>query len=170
MQGRKEIEELIDIIKNVMNVDITKKTNERIYVDGRMVFSKILTDRGYGIAILGRALKKHHSSIIHYRTSANDLLDTNELFAQKYFACKDKFMSDKEDVFKISNKEQLLNQIDALILDRNALLKEVQKYRRLKNIVEYVDKRTPNGKESLVLRKINLMFNGITDYDRELEW
>jgi hypothetical protein len=79
-------------------------------------------------------------------------------------------MSDKEDVFKISNKEQLLNQIDALILDRNALLKEVQKYRRLKNIVEYVDKRTPNGKESLVLRKINLMFNGITDYDRELEW
>ena len=170
MQGRKEIEELIDIIKNVMNVDITKKTNERIYVDGRMIFSKILNDRGYGIAILGRALKKHHSSIIHYRTSANDLLDTNELFAQKYFACKNKFMSDKEDVFKISNKEQLLNQIDALILDRNALLKEVQKHRRLKSIIEYIDKRTPNGKESLVLRKINLMFNGITDYDRELEW
>ena len=170
MQGRKEIEELIDIIKNVMNVDITKKTNERVYVDGRMVFSKILTDRGYGIAILGRALKKHHSSIIHYRSSANDLLDTNELFAQKYFACKDKFMSDKEDVFKISNKEQLLNQIDALILDRNALLKEVQKHRRLKNIIEYVDKRTPNGKESLVLRKINLMFNGLTDYGQELEW
>jgi adenine-specific DNA methylase len=170
MQGRKEIEELIDIIKNVMNVDITKKTNERIYVDGRMVFSKILTDRGYGIAILGRALKKHHSSIIHYRTSANDLLDTNELFAQKYFACKDKFMSDKQDVFKISNKEQLLNQIDALILDRNALLKEVQKHKRLKNIIEYIDKRTPNGKESLVLRKINLMFNGITNYDKELEW
>ena len=170
MQSRKEIEELIDIIKNVMNVDITKKTNERIYVDGRMVFSKILTDRGYGIAILGRALKKHHSSIIHYRTSANDLLDTNELFAQKYFACKDKFMSDKQDVFKISNKEQLLNQIDALILDRNALLKEVQKHKRLKNIIEYIDKRTPNGKESLVLRKINLMFNGITNYDKELEW
>ena len=170
MQDRKEIEELIDIIKNVMNVDITKKTNERIYVDGRMVFSKILTDRGYGIATLGRALKKHHSSIIHYRSSANDLLDTNELFAEKYFACKDKFMSDKEDVFKISNKEQLLNQIDALILDRNALLKEVQKHRRLKNIIEYIDKRTPNGKESIVLRKINLMFNGLTDYGQQLEW
>jgi adenine-specific DNA methylase len=169
MQGRKEIEELIDIIKNVMNVDVTKKTNERVYVDGRMVFSKILTDRGYGIAILGRALKKHHSSIIHYRTSANDLLDTNELFAQKYFACKDKFMSDKQDVFKISNKEQLLNQIDALILERNALLKEVQKYKRLKNIIEYIDKRTPNDKESFVLRKINLMFNGLTDYEQEIK-
>ena len=169
MQERKEIEELIDIIKNVMNVDITKKTNERIYVDGRMVFSKILTDRGYGITVLSRAIKKHHSSIIHYRDSANDLLDTNELFGDKYFACKDKFMSDKEDIFKISNKEQLLNQIDALILDRNTLLKEVQKHRRLKNIIEYIDKRTPNGKESIVLRKINLMFNGLTDYGQELE-
>jgi hypothetical protein len=170
MEERKEIEELIDIIKNVMNVDITKKTNERIYVDGRMVFSKILTDRGYGIAVLSRAIKKHHSSIIHYREGANNLLDTNELFANKYFACKEKFMSGKEGEIKISNKEQLLNQLDSLILDRNALLKEVQKHRRLKSIIEYIDKRTPNGKESLVLRKINLMFNGITDYDRELEW
>ena len=169
MQDRKEMEELIDIIKNVMNVDITKKTNERAYVDGRMVFSKILTDRGYGIAMLGRALKKHHSSIIHYRSSANDLLDTNELFAQKYFACKDKFMSDKEDVFKISNKEQLLNQIDALILDRNALLKEVQKHRRLKSIIEYIDNRTPIGKEFFVLKQINLMFNGLIDYEQKIE-
>ena len=112
----------------------------------------------------------HHSSIIHYRDSANDLLETNELFAEKYFICKDKFMSDKGDLIQISNKEQLHNQIDALILDRNTLLEEVQKHRRLKNIIEFIDSRTPTGKESFVLRKINLMFNGITDYDRELEW
>ena len=170
MQDRKEIEEMIDIIKNVMNVDITKKTNERAYVDGRFIFAKILTDRGYGIIYLGRHIKKHHSSIIHYRDSANDLLETNELFAQKYFTCKDKFMSDKGDLVEISNKEQLLNQIDALILDRNTLLAEVQKHRRLRNIIEFIDSRTPRGKESFVLRQINLMFNGLTDYGQELEW
>ena len=170
MQDRKEIDELIDIIKNVMGVDITKKTNERAYVDGRFIFAKILSDRGYGISYLGRHIKKHHSSIIHYRDSANDLLETNELFAEKYFICKDKFMSDKGDLIQISNKEQLHNQIDTLILDRNTLLEEVQKHRRLKNIIEFIDSRTPTGKESFVLRKINLMFNGITDYDRELEW
>lgn len=169
MQERKEIEELIDVIKSVMNVDITKKTNERIYVDGRMVFAKILTDRGYGISRLGRAIKKHHSSIIHYRNGANDLLDTNDMFVEKYFACKDKFMSDKGDVLKISNKEQLLNQIDTLILDRNDLLKEVQKHRRLKNIIEYIDNRTPIGKELFVLRQINLMFNGLIDYEQKIE-
>ena len=170
MEDRKEMEELIDIIKNIIGVDITKKTNERIYVDGRMIFAKILTDRGYGISRLGRFIKKHHSSIIHYRDSANDLLETNPLFVEKYMACKDRFMFDKGDVPKIPNKDGLLNQIDALILDRNALLEEVQKHRRLKNIIEFIDSRTPSGKESFVLRKINLMFNGITDYDRELEW
>ena len=170
MQDRKEIDELIDIIKNVLGVDITKKTNERIYVDGRMIFSKILTDRGYGISYLGRHIKKHHSSIIHYRDSANDLLETNEIFAEKYFICKDKFMSDKGDLIQISSKEQLLNQIDALILDRNALLEEAQKHRRLRNIIEFIDSRTPRGKESFVLRQINLMFNGLTDYGQELEW
>ncbi len=170
MEDRKEMEELIDIIKNIIGVDITKTTNERIYVDGRMIFAKILTDRGYGISRLGRFIKKHHSSIIHYRDSANDLLETNPLFVEKYMACKDRFMFDKSDAPKTSNKEGLLNQIDALILDRNALLEEVQKHRRLKNIIEFIDSRTPSGKESFVLRKINLMFNGITDYDRELEW
>lgn len=170
MEDRKEMEELIDIIKNIIGVDITKKTNERIYVDGRMIFAKILTDRGYGISRLGRFIKKHHSSIIHYRDSANDLLETNPLFVEKYMACKDRFMFDKSDAPKTSNKEGLLNQIDTLILDRNALLEEVQKHRRLKNIIEFIDSRTPSGKESFVLRKINLMFNGITDYDRELEW
>lgn len=170
MQELNEINELIDIIKNVMDVDITKKTNERTYVDGRMVYAKILCDRGYGISKLARCIKKHHSSIIHYKNSANDLLETNPLFAEKYVICRDKFMSDKGELVKISNKDDLLNQIDTLILNRNALLEEVQKYRRLKNIIEFIDSRTPSGKESFVLRKINLMFNGITDYDRELEW
>lgn len=167
---KKEVEELIDIIKNEFGVDIRKKTRKQAYIDGRFVFAKILTDRGYGISDLGRAIGKHHSSIIHHRDSANDLLETNPAFAQKYMACRDKFMSGKNDLVEIPDKEKLLNQIDTLILDRNALLEEVQKHKRLKNIIEFIDSRTPSGKESFVLRKINLMFNGITDYDRELEW
>jgi len=167
---KKEVEELIDIIKNEFGIDIRKNIRRRAYVDGRLVFAKILTDRGYGVSDLGRAIGKHHSSIIHHRDNANDLLETNPAFTEKYIVCKEKFMSGKEPLVKISDNQKLLNQIDALILDRNALLEEVQKHRRLKNIIEFIDSRTPRGKESFVLRKINLMFNGITDYDRELEW
>ena len=167
---KKEMEELIDIIKNEFGVDIRKKTRRRPYVDGRLVFSKILTDRGYSLSDLGRAIGKHHSSIIHHRDNANDLLETNPLFTEKYIVCKEKFMAGKQPLVQISDHQKLLNQIDALILDRNALLEQVQKHKRLKNIIEFIDSRTPSGKESFVLRKINLMFNGITDYGQELEW
>jgi len=170
MQDKKEIEEMIDIIKNVLDVDIRTKSGKRKYVNGRFIYSKIMTDRGYGISLLGKHIKKHHSSILHYRDTANDLLETDPLFAERYIACKEKFMSDKGPLSKVSSKDDLINQMDALILSRNALLEEVQKHKRLKNIIEFIDSRTPRGKESFVLRKINLMFNGITDYDRELEW
>ena len=167
---KKEVEELIDIIKNEFGVDIKKKTRKQAYIDGRFVLAKILTDRGYGISDLGRITGKHHSSIIHHRNSANNLIDTNPAFAEKYMACRDKFMSGKNDLNEIPEKERLLNQIDALILDRNTLLEKVQKHKRLNNIIEFIDSRTPRGKESFVLRKINLMFNGLTDYGQELEW
>ena len=144
---KKEVEELIDIIKNEFGIDIRKNIRRRAYVDGRLVFAKILTDRGYGVSDLGRAIGKHHSSIIHHRDNANDLLETNPAFTEKYIACKEKFMSGKEPLVKISDNEKLLNQIDALILDRNALLEEVQKHKRLKNIIEFIDSRTPRGRE-----------------------
>ena len=168
MEDRKEMDELIDIIKNVFEVDIRKKSGKREAVDGRYVFSTVLTDRGYGISMLGKHIKKHHSSIIHYRDSATDLLETDDLFLKKYLLCKDKFLFGKDDDFRISNKEELINQIDTLILERINLKNRLDKYKRLDNIIEYIDSRTPRGKESFVLRKINLMFNGTTDYGQEL--
>lgn len=169
MEDIKEMDELVDIIKNVFDADIKKKSGKREYVDGRLVFSKIMTDRGYGISLLGRYIKKHHSSIIHYRDSASDLLETNEIFLHKYLMCRDKFLFGKGDTIRISNKEELINQIDTLILEKTNLEKRFDKYKRLENIIEYIDSRTPSGKESFVLRKINLMFNGLTDYGQELE-
>lgn len=170
MQDRKEIDELIDIIKNEFGVDIRKRSRRQPYVDGRFIFSKILTDRGYGLSDLGRLMGKHHSTIIHQRDSANDLLETNEQFALKYMRCKNKFLQGKTELVIPSDREELLNQIDALILEKNDLIKQLEKYKRLKNIIEFIDSRTPRGKESFMLRKINLMINGLTDYGQELEW
>jgi hypothetical protein len=170
MENRKEMDELADIIKAEYNVDVMSKKRSLENVDGRLVFCKILTDRGYGVSTLARYLKKHHSSTIHYRNLANDLLETNELFFSKYKICKDKFMCGKAFINETSTKDELLNQIDSLILERNILLKKINKHQRLKNIIEFIDSRTPIGNESLVLRKINLMFNGLTDYGQEFEW
>lgn len=165
----KEVQELIDIIKNEFGVDIRKKSRKQTFVDGRFVFSKILADRGYVLSDLGRAIGRHHSSIIHQRDSANDLIETNEIFALKFTRCKRKFLEGKVDIVHSHDRDELLNQIETLILEKNDLLKKMEKYKRLKNIIEFIDSRTPSGKESFMLRKINLMINGLTDYGQELE-
>jgi hypothetical protein len=79
-------------------------------------------------------------------------------------------MQGKEDFAHMGNQIELKNQIDKLILENNTLTKKAEKYKRLNNIIEFIDSRTPTGKESLILRKINLMFNGLTDYGQKLEW
>jgi hypothetical protein len=170
MKDRKEMDELADIIKTTLNVDVMDKTRSLENVDARLLFTKILTDRGYSVSELARYLKKHHSSSIYYRNSANNLLETNELFFSKYKLCKDKFVCGKAFINETSTKDELVSQIDSLILERNTLLKKIDKHQRLKNIIEFIDSRTPTGSESLVLRKINLMFNGLTDYGQELKW
>jgi hypothetical protein len=167
MQETKEMDELADIIKSVFEVDISKKSGKRQYVDARYVFSKIMTDRGYTITFISSYLKKHHSSVIYYRNSASDLMETNEVFLKKYIICRDKFLFDKSGSIRISKKEELINRIDALILEKVNLEKRFKSYKRLENIIELIDSRTPNGKESFIFKKINLMFNGITDYEQD---
>lgn len=167
MQETKEMDELADIIKGVFDVDINKKSGKRTYVDARYVFVKIMTDRGYTVTILSSYLKKHHTTIIYYRNSACDLMETNEVFLKKYITCRDKFLIDKNGSIRISKKEELINRIDRLILEKVNLEKRYEGYKRLENIIELIDSRTPRGKESFILKKINLMLNGITDYEED---
>lgn len=156
----KEIDELIDIIKNEFGADIRKKTRRQAYVDGRFAFVKILTDRGYGLSDLGKAIGKHHSTIIHHRNTANDLLQTNEVFATKYKICKDKFLYGKDTIIEISSSEQLHSQVESLILEKNELLNKLEKHKRLHNLIELLERRIPRGKEAIMLVKINHFLNG----------
>ena len=167
MQETKEMNELVDIIKSVFEVDIRNKSGKREYVDARYVFVKIMTDRGYAVTLLSDYLKKHHTTVIYYRNSACDLMQTNEMFLRKYMMCRDKFLLDKSGSIRMSNKEELISRIDALILDNKNLEKRYDRYKRLENIIELIDSRTPRGKESFILKKINLMLNGITDYEED---
>lgn len=167
MQETKEMDELANIINSVFEVDIKNKSGKREYVDARYVFVKIMTDRGYTVTILSSYLKKHHTTIIYYRNSACDLMETNEVFLKKYITCRDKFLIDKNGTIRISKKEELINRIDRLILEKSNLEKRYEGYKRLENIIELIDSRTPRGKESFILKKINLMLNGITDYEED---
>ena len=169
----KEMDELAAIIKSVFNEDVNDKTRRREIVDARIIFSKILRERGYTLYSIGKYLRKDHSSIVHYMRDVHHLLTQVDGLMAKYTVCRDSFLIDKEEIIinKIAKEKEmsiisLNNQIEKLILEREEVTKATEKYKRIKNILELVDKRTPKGKEKFVLKNINLMFNDIANYGK----
>jgi hypothetical protein len=167
----KEMQQLSEIIKSVFNEDVKDKIQRREIVDARMVFSKILRERGYTYASIGRFLKKDHSTVINYMRNVYHLLTQVNGLMAKYIICRDLFLIDKEVLY--INKEEkdnklsiisLNNQIEKLILERENVTRMETKYKRIEDILSIIDKKTPNGKEKFILKKVNLMFNDISDY------
>ena len=167
----KEMQQLSEIIKSVFNEDVKDKIQRREIVDARMVFSKILRERGYTYASIGRFLKKDHSTVINYIRNVYHLLTQVNGLMAKYITCRDLFLIDKEVLY--INKEEkdnklsiisLNNQIEKLILERENVTRMETKYKRIEDILSIIDKKTPNGKEKFILKKVNLMFNDISDY------
>lgn len=167
----KEMQQLADIVKSVFNEDVKDKIQRREIVDARMVFSKILRERGYTYASIGRFLKKDHSTIINYMRNVYSLLTQVNGLMAKYIICRDLFLIDKEVLY--INKEEkdnklsiisLNNQIEKLILERENVTRMETKYKRIEDILSIIDKKTPNGKEKFILKKVNLMFNDIAEY------
>jgi hypothetical protein len=167
----KEMQQLSEIIKSVFNEDVKDKIKRREIVDARMVFSKILRERGYTYASIGRFLKKDHSTVINYMRNVYHLLTQVNGLMAKYITCRDLFLIDKEVLY--INKEEkdnklsiisLNNQIEKLILERENVTRMETKYKRIEDILSIIDKKTPNGKEKFILKKVNLMFNDISDY------
>lgn len=171
----KEMQQLVGIIKSVFNEDVKDKIQKRETVDARMIFSKILRERGYTYSSIGRFLNKDHSTIISYMRNVYPLLTQVDGLMAKYVECRDLFLIDKDlvdnEVLNINKKEKdnkmfiisLNNQIEKLILERESVTQMEMKYKRIADILNVIDKKTPNGREKFILKRINLMFNDIAD-------
>lgn len=159
------------IIQDVMGVEIVKRTNKREAVNGRKIFSKILSERGFTRSEIGRYLKKDHSTIVHYMYDVDAMIKHTDGMAEKYVISKTQFLNvvhkttDEENKYIVSLKLR----IDELLLDREKLKQKVDSYYRIRHIVNFLDYHTPIGKEDFILKKIRLMFNGIKDYEERLE-
>jgi hypothetical protein len=169
--------ELEEIVNKIFEIKIKSRKRSRVIVDARMVYAKILRERGHTVTAIGKYLGKDHTTIVHYGIMVDDMLSQLPYYHHQYVKCYTEFMRDKEPtVFSITERElqmsniSLKSQLERLILENTTLQSKVDKYKRLEQILEYLESRTPIGKESFVLRKINLMFNGLSDYGQELEW
>jgi hypothetical protein len=56
----------------------------RELVDYRFMFAHIARSMEYKLTTIGKYLKKHHSSIIHYENAFENMMETSECFKEKY--------------------------------------------------------------------------------------
>lgn len=165
--SNKEMNSLKEIISNTTGTDIMNKSRYRNIVDARIVFSKIIRERGYTYSSIARYLSKDHSTIIHYICECNSLIQTDDKMMETYIICRNKFLEDKDALLTYTDKdavkEMIILKMDIeKLIDKNNKLKDTQnKYNRLSEIINLIDKRTPEGQEHTIKQELIRMFNGL---------
>jgi len=163
-----DMESLKKTIDKLFNLNIMKNSRTRDLVDARLIYAKILRERGHTLKSIGLSLHKDHTTIIHYLSKVDFIMQQDKRLLERYIICKDVFLKDKPEMpehFTYTDLRKkvisLNNEIKFLILNKERILMIDQKYKRLKHIIDIINNRTPIGEESVIESKINKMFNGL---------
>lgn len=162
-----EMESLKYIIDKIFGVNLMKNSRQRNIVDSRLIYAKILRDRGHTLKSIGRSISKDHTTIIHYIGQVDHLIKHDVVLAEKYITCKNIFLQGKpfiSDNLTQSDLIDMLNKLtkenETLILERKTFLEMRDSFKRIESIIQLVESRTGSGDEKLIEEKITKMFNG----------
>jgi hypothetical protein len=141
-----DMNELRGIVETIFDVDITNTVRKKDYVEARMVFTKILRDRGVTFVAIGKYLDKNHSTILNYMGNFDNYFNEQSL-KKKYIVCREAFFQKRP--------------VDRLYLEKDKISAIENKYKRFKHILNIMNDRTPYGKEAVLEKKIISFLNGI---------
>lgn len=162
-----DMELLKGIIEEAFLVKLLSRDRKRDNVDARMIFAKILRERGYTYKSIGNYLYKDHSTIIHYTQQASNLIRTDKKTMELYIQCRNTFLENTDPIILHTDRDlvkeilSLRNQMDDLVWQYQEAKSTEKKYKRLESIINLIDVRTPTGSENVIKKKINEMFNGL---------
>ena len=77
---------ILNTIQKVTGVDITTKTRKYEFIEARMIYYKLLRDRGYSLQEIGDTLDKNHATVLHGINVFNDIKDYDKDLREKYSA------------------------------------------------------------------------------------
>ena len=164
-QSNLDMETVKDVVERVFNVNIFKNVRTRRHVEARMVYAKILRDSGHTYTAIGKSIYRDHSTIIHYTKLIDDLMSTEKYLKEKYVMCKEIVLrSMKTNLLPLEELnlkvevEELNFRIKELLDERLAVLEITNRFARLENIINLIDKMAPVGAEEVVEEKIKNMF------------
>lgn len=164
--------QLKKIINQKFGVDINTNTRKRDFVNARLVYAKILRERGYTFESIARSINRDHATIIYYVRCAMHIFMQDKFLEKKYVECKELLFGSIDPTTIVSNEQvipedfsNLMSQINSLTAENDTLKYEiderVKRFKRINRIINLIEERTHYGKEELVERKIREMFNGL---------
>ena len=167
-----EMLQLKKIINHKFGVDINTNTRKRDFVNARLVYAKILRERGYTFESIARSINRDHATIIYYVRCAMHIFIQDRFLEKKYNECKGLFFGNIDPNASVSNEEILSEGVNALLQQINDLTAEntvlkyeiderVKRFKRVNKIINLIEERTHYGREELVEKKIREMFNGL---------
>jgi len=141
-----DMKELKNIVDTIFDVDISNSVRKKDYVEARMVFTKILRDRGATLVSIAAFLDKNHCTILNYMGNFDNYFSEQSL-KKKYIVCREAFFQKRP--------------VDRLYLEKDKISAIENKYKRFKHILNIMNDRTPYGKEAVLEKKIISFLNGI---------
>ena len=124
---------ILNTIQKVTGVDITTKTRKYEFIEARMIYYKLLRDRGYSLQEIGDTLDKNHATVLHGINVFNDIKDYDKDLREKYSAAIQLLAGEKiskyitADEYAVEFAHWLLKEQDNYIIDIQDLLTEFKK-------------------------------------------
>lgn len=156
-QIESEVKSLKGIVEDIFFIDLASKKRKRDVVNARMVYSKILRDRGLKFDMIGDTINKDHSTICYYVAKLENHIEYDKNLYSKYRICKDLFLDNRAPLQLKNTEEQLRYEISKL----RSLIKRQDSEQRFKNVISILGDRVPVGEEKFIEDKIRSMLNRI---------
>jgi hypothetical protein len=169
-----QVKKAREVVESVTFVDIHNKRRLRSVVDARMIYAKILREDGMTFKSIGRTIGKDHTTIMYYIGMLDSLIESDPALNSAYAKCRDLFFAGREehkiefDQIQAAKKiREYMDLYDKAKRERDNAVDFSRRLRRLSDIVQLIDERTPKGQEKRVWTIINRMFNGGLDNQDE---
>lgn len=90
---------ILNTIQKVTGVDITTKTRKYEFIEARMIYYKLLRDRGYSLQEIGDTLDKNHATVLHAINVFEDIIEYDKDLVEKYSAAIQLLAGEKIDKY-----------------------------------------------------------------------
>lgn len=120
-------------IQKVTRVDIQEKTRRYEIIESRMIYYKILRDKGFTLQEIGDSLEKNHATVLHSLKVFDDIVGIDKDLKRKYYEVVNQLSDLKikkyvtKDEYAVEFAQWLLKETDFGILDMNQLLENFKK-------------------------------------------